>query len=84
MLSRIELERDKEQLTALLMRGLPDGMETPGILNVAELRPVYCQAMEDAVTAEWGGWDGFLTRHLGFSAEDVERIKANLGAGKGE
>lgn len=82
MLSRIGTEPARDRLVAFLQTGLsldPDD-ETPGFWNMVSLRPTFWAALAEGVDAEFGGWDGYVTGALGFSADDLGTIKRNLGA----
>ncbi|KAF4984621.1 hypothetical protein FZEAL_233 [Fusarium zealandicum] len=81
MLSRIGTEQARERLIVFIKTSLGlDDPETPGFWNMASLRPTFWRAFVEGVDAEYGGWDGYVTKGLGFSAEDLETIKKNLRA----
>lgn len=79
MLSRIGIEPAREKLIqyALLFSGATD-VETPGFLNLVELKPEYWAAFLEGLNEEYGGWDGYVTKGLGLSEEDLDTIKKNL------
>jgi protein tyrosine/serine phosphatase len=79
MLSRIGFEPIREQLlfTAMMDTG-PAVMATPGFFNMNSIRPTYWMAFQALVDERFGGWDGYVTGELGFSAEDLETIKRHL------
>ncbi|EHK45027.1 uncharacterized protein TrAtP1_003234 [Trichoderma atroviride] len=79
MLSRIgtEVARDKLIHFALESVGTTD-METPGFYNLVELRPQYWNAFVDGLTERYGGWDGYVTKELGLSEEDLNTVKKNI------
>ncbi|KAH6899967.1 protein-tyrosine phosphatase-like protein [Thelonectria olida] len=79
MLSRIGIEVAREKLTqfALGSLGIADPT-TPGFWNMASLRPVFWTAFLEGVEERYGGWDGYVTKGLRFSEDDVRAIKENL------
>ncbi len=81
LLSRIGTEpaRDKLLQFAMMSVGIEDP-ETPGFLNLVSLRAEYFQAFLTALQERWGGWDGYVTKFLELSQEDLDKIKANLRA----
>ncbi|KAJ3462979.1 hypothetical protein MRS44_007765 [Fusarium solani] len=81
MLSRIGTEQARDRLVVFIKTALGvDDPETPGFWNMASLRPTFWEAFVEGVDAEFGGWDGYVTKALGFSADDLETIKKNLRA----
>ncbi|KAF7546935.1 hypothetical protein G7046_g9160 [Stylonectria norvegica] len=81
MLSRIGTEPAREKLTAFAMASVGiDDPEAPGFSNLVNLRPSSWQAFLDGLRDEYGGWDGYVTKGLGFSAADLASIKVNLRA----
>lgn len=79
MLSRIGTEPAREKLMhyAMSTLGIKDP-ETPGFYDLVSLRPVFWQRFQEALDEDFGGWDGYVTRGLGFSEGDLQKIKANL------
>lgn len=57
---------------------LGDDSDTPGLWNFLSLRPSFWAALVRAVDEDFGGWEGYLTLQLAFSAQDVDIIKTNL------
>ncbi|KAF4471059.1 tyrosine- phosphatase [Fusarium albosuccineum] len=81
MLSRIGTEQARERLVVFIKASLGvDDPETPGFWNMASLRPTFWKAFGEGINDEYGGWDGYVTKGLGFSAEDLDTIKKNLRA----
>ncbi len=81
LLSRIGTEPAREKLLAFAMQGTgAEGRDTPGFYNLVSLRAKSWAAFADAVEHEHGGFDGYVTKTLGFSAEDLAVIKKNLQA----
>ncbi|KAJ4316643.1 hypothetical protein N0V84_007763 [Fusarium piperis] len=81
MLSRIGTEQSRDRLVVFMKTALGlDDPETPGFWNMASLRPTFWKALVEGVDVEFGGWDGYVTKALGFSADDLETIKRNLRA----
>lgn len=50
----------------------------PGFWNLASLKPIYWDAFVAAVNDKYGGFEGYVTRVLGFSADDLATIRRNL------
>lgn len=80
MLSRIGIETGRDKLFALLSRDRTANFEDPAVRNLASIRPQYWRALEETVKEKWGGWEGYVTKELGFSDADLEKIKDNLRA----
>lgn len=79
MLSRVGTEPAREQLLAFARKG--SGAETddaPGFYNLCNLRTACWNAFLDAVDREYGGFDGYVTKTLGFTHQDLAIIKKNL------
>lgn len=76
MLSRIGTEpaRDKLLQFAMSSVGVTDP-DTPGFYNLVSLRPDFWEGFLDALRDEFGGWDGYVTRALGFSDDDLAKIE---------
>lgn len=79
MLSRIGTEPAREILLRFAMAsvGVTDP-ETPGFFNLVSLRPEFWEAFLEGLGDEFGGWDGYVTKGLGFSQGDLAKIKGNL------
>lgn len=79
MLSRIGTESAREKLGSLAMASLGvSDPETPGFWNLVSLRPSYWNAFLEGLRDEYGDWEGYVTKGLGFSATDLETVKKNL------
>ncbi|KAL2255725.1 hypothetical protein VTK26DRAFT_2809 [Humicola hyalothermophila] len=84
MLSRIGYEVVREQLVGALASSLKGAMPAEtgtaaiGLRTMSNLSISCWDAFVKAVDDEYGGFEGYVTGTLGFSAEDVARIKANL------
>lgn len=94
MLSRIGSEPVRDQLEAFarLGAGVPArqpgdspaavaaavAAAPPGFLNLINLRVACWDAFLAALDKEHGGFEGYVTTYLGFSAADVATIKTNL------
>ncbi|KAJ6440428.1 protein-tyrosine phosphatase, active site protein [Purpureocillium lavendulum] len=79
MLSRIGTEPAREKLIGFAMATVRvTDPETPGFVDLISLRPEYWAGFLEGLDDEFGGWDGYVTKALGFSAEDLATIKANL------
>lgn len=79
MLSRIGTEPARDTLVkyALGTLGITDP-ETPGFYNLVSLRPQFWDAFLEGLQESFGGWDGYVTKGLGFSEEDLAKVRANL------
>ncbi|CAM1500890.1 Fc.00g100520.m01.CDS01 [Cosmosporella sp. VM-42] len=79
MLSRLGTEPAREKLTHFAMAsvGITDP-ETPGFYNLVALRPSFYKAFLSGLEEEYGGWDGYATKGLGFTDEELKKIKNNL------
>lgn len=96
MLSRIGSEPVRKQLEAFARMGAgvtapaadatPEEAKAaaaavpPGFLNLINLRVVCWDAFLAALDTEHGGYEGYVTKVLGFSDADVAIIKKNLTA----
>ena len=86
MLSRIGTEPARDKLLGYalsLVKSSPELRDEPdkwppGFANLVSLRPEFWQAAEEAVAETYDSWDGYVTKELGFSQEDLEKIKKNL------
>jgi protein tyrosine/serine phosphatase len=79
MLSRIGTEPAREQLIAFALKGsMAENTDAPGFHNLCNLRVSCWEAFVKTVESEYGGFEGYVTRTLGFSEDDVAKIKANL------
>ncbi|KAH6649874.1 protein-tyrosine phosphatase-like protein [Chaetomium tenue] len=79
MLSRIGIEPAREKLLESLTKGLMNvNINAPGFRNLANLRASCWKAFVKAVEAEYGGFEGYVTGFLGFTEEELARIKSNL------
>ncbi|KAK4033220.1 tyrosine-protein phosphatase [Parachaetomium inaequale] len=78
MLTRIGFEPAREQLLGLLAKGMVTSVDAPGFLNLANMRVSCWDAFVKAVEAEYGGFEGYVRGTLGFSEEDIAKIKSNL------
>ncbi|KAJ9141679.1 Tyrosine-protein phosphatase [Pleurostoma richardsiae] len=81
ILSRVGTEPAREQLLAFARHGagiVGDDVEVPGFYNLASLKEPCWRAFLQGLEAEYGGFEGYVTGKLGFSEEDLGKIKANL------
>lgn len=80
MLSRIGIEPAREMLTGFAAESMAGGdAETPGFWNMVNFRPQSMTRFLEKMGEEYeGGCEGYLRDGLGFSEEDVEKIKENL------
>ncbi|KAK2730568.1 hypothetical protein CKAH01_02396 [Colletotrichum kahawae] len=83
MLSRIGTEPARERLLryARVGTGTTADDEHPGFYNMCSLRTSCWDAFVAGVEETYGGWEGYVTKTVGFSNEDLERIKAHLREG---
>ncbi|KAI7785969.1 hypothetical protein LA080_005630 [Diaporthe eres] len=88
LLSRIGTEVAREHLLAFAKKysmsaeddddGSASFDEVPGFLNLVSLKGACWDAFADAVGTKFGGFEGYATKVLGFSKEDLAVIKKNL------
>lgn len=88
LLSRIGYEPAREHLIKFALQGAgvdtggcPDPSkfyDVPGFLNLVSLKASCWDAFVDAVKEKYGGFDGYVVKVLGFSDEDLAKIKRNL------
>ncbi|GKT90584.1 hypothetical protein Ct61P_08434 [Colletotrichum tofieldiae] len=78
LLSRIGTEPARERLLSYARIGTGVTFDHPGFYNMCSLRPSCWDAFVTGVHEEHGGWEGYLTKTLGFSNDDLARIKSNL------
>lgn len=78
MLTRIGIEPARQAFEARLRDVWSVSGSGPGYHNMTSLRPSFWYALTEGVRDTYGGWDGYVTQHLGFSAADLEEIRANL------
>lgn len=88
LLSRIGTEVAREHLLAFAMKysrsaeGDDDGSgsfdEVPGFYNLVSLKGACWDAFAEAVGVKYGGFEGYATKELGFSKDDLVTIKKNL------
>ncbi|KAJ0291818.1 hypothetical protein Brms1b_002649 [Colletotrichum noveboracense] len=83
MLSRIGTEPARERLLryARVGTGTTADDEHPGFYNMCSLRKSCWDAFVAGVEETYGGWEGYVTKTLGFSTEDLEIIKLHLREG---
>jgi hypothetical protein len=81
LLSRVGIEPHRAGLNGYIHRWLevadPDA---PAHVNAATLRVATWRAFLDGIHRSYGGWDAYVTGHLGFSVEDLATIRLNLQA----
>jgi protein tyrosine/serine phosphatase len=79
MLSRIGTEPAREQLLAFALKGSgAESVDAPGFYNLCSLKVQCWRAFVKGVEREYGGWEGYVTKQLGFSPAELETIKRNL------
>lgn len=92
LLSRIGIEVAREQLLEFARKnteglggsgGGADGSPVdfdavPGFYNLASLKVSCWRTFIESVKREYGGFEGYVTRVLGFSDEDLVKVKRNL------
>ncbi|KAG8168667.1 hypothetical protein KVR01_001416 [Diaporthe batatas] len=88
LLSRIGTEVAREHLLAFAVKysqgaeGGDDGSgafdEVPGFYNLVSLKGACWDAFAEAVRSQYGGFEGYATKELGFSKHDLATIKKNL------
>ncbi|KAI1380663.1 protein-tyrosine phosphatase-like protein [Hypoxylon crocopeplum] len=81
LLSRIGTEPVRLMLLQFAIAGTKaSSQEQPGFYNLVSLRASSWNAFIDGVKKEYGGFEQFITDKLGFSKDDIAKIKANLTA----
>ncbi|KAI0134059.1 protein-tyrosine phosphatase-like protein [Xylariales sp. AK1849] len=79
MLSRIGTEPVRTMLLAFAMAGTKaQSVEQPGFYNLCSLREESWNAFIGGVQKKYGGFEQFVADKLGFSNEDLAKIKKNL------
>lgn len=79
LLSRIGTEPARDKLVKFAMAALGvDDIETPGFVNLVDLRPEYWLEFAKALEGKYGSFNGYVTQELGFSEDDLATIKSNL------
>ncbi|KAI1483038.1 protein-tyrosine phosphatase-like protein [Daldinia eschscholtzii] len=79
LLSRIGTEPVRSMLLEFAVAGShAKSKEQPGFHNLVNLRASSWNAFVDGVQKEYGGFEKFVTDKLGFSKDDLAKIKANL------
>ena len=79
LLSRIGSEPVRLELIHFAMAGTnASSQEDPGFYNLCSLRESCWKAFAEGVQQEYGGFEQFVKKNLGFSDEDLAKIKANL------
>lgn len=79
LLSRIGTEPARKALLQVVLASTKaESIEQPGFQNLCELREESWNAFVKGVERDFGGFDKFVTGKLGFSEDDLVKIKANL------
>ncbi|POS74583.1 hypothetical protein DHEL01_v207025 [Diaporthe helianthi] len=88
LLSRIGTEVAREHLLAFAIKysqssgGDDDGSvsfdDVPGFYNLVSLKGACWDAFAEAVARQYGGFEGYAIKELGFSEDDLVTIKRNL------
>ncbi|KAI1462640.1 protein-tyrosine phosphatase-like protein [Annulohypoxylon moriforme] len=79
LLSRIGTEPVRLMLLDFAVKGTnATSHDQPGFYNLINLRASSWAAFVDGVQKEYGGFEQFITDKLGFSSDDLAKIKANL------
>jgi hypothetical protein len=80
-LTRIGIEPQKDTLTAILKKWRPDWTEeTPGMVEFSNVKASYMLAFLEMVQKEYGGMEGYVRGKLGFTEEDIAKIRGHLVA----
>ncbi|KAI0456967.1 protein-tyrosine phosphatase-like protein [Xylaria acuta] len=78
-LSRIGTEPVRAMLLEFARNGTDAyGDDQPGFYNLVSLRKSCWRAFVKALKKQYGGFEGFVTDRLGFSQDDLAKIKKNL------
>lgn len=87
LLSRIGIEVAREQLLGFAKKysegvgsngSSAAGFDVPGFHNLVSLKVACWDAFVGEVGRRYGGFEGYVTKVLGFSDEDLLKIKKNL------
>ncbi|KAI1211618.1 protein-tyrosine phosphatase-like protein [Annulohypoxylon truncatum] len=79
LLSRIGTEPVRLMLLDFAMKGTnAKSHDQPGFYNLINLRASNWAAFVEGVQKEYGGFEKFITDKLGFSSDDLAKIKTNL------
>ncbi|KAI1084995.1 protein-tyrosine phosphatase-like protein [Whalleya microplaca] len=79
LLSRIGTEPVRLMLLQFAMHGShAESQEQPGFYNLCSLRASCWNHFLDSVQKEYGGFEQFVIDKLGFSTDDLAKIKVNL------
>ncbi|KAI1440560.1 protein-tyrosine phosphatase-like protein [Annulohypoxylon stygium] len=79
LLSRIGTEPVRLMLLDFAMKGThAKSHDQPGFYNLINLKASNWSAFVDGVQKEYGGFEKFITEKLGFTNDDLAKIKANL------
>ncbi|KAI0842553.1 protein-tyrosine phosphatase-like protein [Hypoxylon sp. FL0890] len=79
LLSRIGTEPVRLMLLDFAVAGThAKSHEQPGFYNLINLRASCWNAFVDGVRKEYGGFEQFITDKLGFSKDDLAKIRTNL------
>jgi hypothetical protein len=78
-LTRIGIEPRREELTRMLVAWNEEWtMESPGMSEFTQVKGEFILGFLDAVEEKYGGVEAYTRDELGFSAEDVGKIKRVL------
>lgn len=78
-LTRIGVEVNRKQLTAQFEESFGrTAAPTPGLKELAAASPLNIYGFIDALEETYGGVEGYLTKELGFSGEELDQTRANL------
>ena len=79
LLSRIGTEPVRTKLIQFAVAGTnASSQEEPGFHNLISLRESCWKAFTEGVQQEYGGFQQFVRKNLGFTEEDLAKIKTNL------
>ncbi|KAK4226494.1 hypothetical protein QBC38DRAFT_480230 [Podospora fimiseda] len=79
LLTRIGYEPAREQLIAFALKGsFAENTEAPGFENLINLKESCWNAFLKAAEEAYGGLEGYVKGTLGFSEEEVSKMKDNL------
>lgn len=78
-LSRIGIEPHRETLLKIWLQWKKDwDMDTPGMVEFFAIKGSIMKTVMEMVDEKYGGMRGYVKHELGFSNEEIEKIKANL------
>ncbi|TIC91622.1 Tyrosine-protein phosphatase [Colletotrichum higginsianum] len=82
MLSRLDAEPERERLLSHARIEAGVNLDHPGFYKMRSMRASCWNVFITGVQEDRGGWEGYVTKALGFSNEGLVSIKGNLRVNK--